>query len=104
MEEFLVSQKKHSSKDGSASFKKKDKKRKRQEEGDQREDKPKDRGSGGKSGSKKPKKEDITKGQTPVHMDKKKALEGIAPTLVEVRFEKGKCACCGMDNHTWKFC
>ena len=104
MEEFLMLQKKHSSKDSSSGPKKKDKKRKCQVEGDQREDKPKDRGSGGKSGSKKPKKDDKTTGQTPVHTDKKKALEGIAPCLVEKRFEMGECARCGVDNHPWKFC
>jgi hypothetical protein len=71
-----------------------------QEEGDQIEDKPKDHGSGEKSGSKKSKKEDKTQGQTPVFIDNKKALEGIAPSLVEARFEKGKCARCGMENHT----
>jgi len=89
MKEFLMLQNKHSSKDSSVRIKKKDKKRKQQEEGDQREDKPNDRGSGGKSGSKKPKKEDKTKSQTSVHTDKQKALEGIAPSLVEARFEKG---------------
>ena len=82
---------------------KKDKKRKCQDEGDQTEDKPKDCGSGGMSGSKKLKKEDKTKGQTPVHMDKKKALEGIAQSLVEAGFEKGKCARCGIDHDVWKF-
>jgi hypothetical protein len=104
MEELLMLQKKHSLKDSSSGLKKKDNKRKRQEEGDQKEDKPKDRGSGAKSGSKKPKKEDKATGQTPVHTDKKKALEGIAPSLVEKQFEMGKCARCGMDNHAWKFC
>jgi len=104
MEEYLMLQKKHSLKDSSASLQKQDRKRKHQEEGDPREDKPKDCGSGGKSGSKKPRKEDKTKDQTPVHMDKKKALEGIAPSLVEERFNKGECARCGMDNHAWKFC
>jgi hypothetical protein len=57
MEEFLMLQKKHSSKDSSSGLEKKHNKRKRQE-GDQREDTPKDRGSGGKYGSKKPKKQD----------------------------------------------
>jgi len=104
MEEFPMVQKKHSSKDTSSSLKKKDNKRKHEEEGDQREDKPKDRGSGGKSGSKKPKTEDKTTGQTPVHTDKRKALEGVAASLVETRFEKGECARCGVDNHAWKFC
>jgi hypothetical protein len=52
MEEFLMLQKKDSSKDSSSSLKKTRKMRKHQEEGDQREDKPKDRGLGGKSGSK----------------------------------------------------
>jgi hypothetical protein len=104
MEELLMLQKKHSSKDSSSGLKKKDQKRKGQEEGDQREDKPKDRGSGGKSGSKKPKKEDKTTGQTSVHTDKKKSLEGIAPSLVDKRFEKGECARWGMDSHAWKFC
>jgi len=79
-------QKKQSSRHNLSGLKKTDKKKKRQDEGDEREDKPKDRGSGGKSGSKKPKKEDKNKGQTPVHTDKKKALEEIAPWLVEVRF------------------
>jgi len=37
-------------------------------------------------------------------MDKKKALEGITPSLVEAQFEKGECAQCGIDNHAWKFC
>jgi hypothetical protein len=63
MDEFLMLQKKHSSKDSSVSNKKKDKKSKRQEERDKRENKPKDRGLGGKSGSKKPQKEDQTKHQ-----------------------------------------
>jgi len=97
-------QKKQSSRDNTSNLKKKDKKRKCQEDGDQREDKPKDRGSGGKSGFKKPKKEDKNKGQTPVHTDKKKALEAIAPSLVEAQFEKGECVRCAMDNHAWKFC
>jgi hypothetical protein len=42
--------KKHSSKDSSTGLRKKDKKRQHQEEGDQREGKPKDCGSGGKAG------------------------------------------------------
>ena len=42
MEEFLMVQKNHSSKDSSSGLKKKDKTRKPQDEGDQREDKPKD--------------------------------------------------------------
>jgi len=46
----------------------------------------------------------MTKGQTPVHMDMNKALEGIAPSLVKAPFEKGECARCGLDNHAWKFC
>jgi len=45
MEEFLMLQKTYSSKDSSSSAKKKNKKRKHPEEGDQSEDKPKDRGS-----------------------------------------------------------
>jgi len=105
MEEFLMLQRKYSSKDNSSNLKKKDKKRMHQEEGDQREDKPKDHGSGGKSRPKKPNKEYKTKGQTPVHTDKKKALQGIVPPLVEAQFEKSECARCGMDNYyAWKFC
>jgi len=104
MEEYLMLQKKQSLKDNSSSFKIKDKKKKRHDEGDQREDKPKDHGSAGKSGSKKPKKEDKNKGQTPVHTDRKIALERIAPSPVKARFEKGEFTHCGMDNNAWKFC
>jgi hypothetical protein len=89
MEEFLMLQKKHSLRDSSSSPKKEDEKRKCQAEGDHREDKPKDRGSGGKSGCKKPKREDETTGQTPVDTDKKNTLEGIAFSLAEKQFEKG---------------
>lgn len=83
MEDNMILQMKHSLKDNSSGHKKKDKKRECQDEEDQRDDKPKDHGSGGKSGCKKPKNEDKTKGQSPVHMEKKKVLEGIVPSLVE---------------------
>jgi len=103
MKEYLMLQKKQSWKDNSSGLKKKDKKRKRQDEGDQREDKPKDHGSGGRSGCKEPKKEDKNTGQTPVHTDKKQALEGIAPSHIVAQYENGKCACCGMGYHTWMY-
>lgn len=96
--------KKQSSKDNSSSLKKKEKKTKRQDDRDQREDKPKYCGSGGKPGSKILKKDDKHKGSIPVHMNKNKALEGIAPSLVEAPFEMGECGHCGMDTHTWMFC
>jgi len=83
MEEYLMLQKKQSSKDNCSSFKINSRKRKHQDEGEQREEKPKDRGLVGKSRCQKSKTEDKTKGQTPVHMDKKKALDEIAPSLVE---------------------
>ena len=102
--EYLMLQKKQSSRDITSSLKKQHKKRKCQEEGDQREDKPKARGSGGKSGCKTPRKEDKKMSQTLLHTDKKKALEGIARCLVEAWFEMGEYARCSMENHTWKFC
>jgi hypothetical protein len=71
--------------------------------GGQREDKPKDRRSGGKSGFKKLKELDMINCQTPLHTDKKEAQQGIASSLVDVQFEKGQCAPCGMDNHGCKF-
>jgi hypothetical protein len=88
LEECLMLQKKHSSKENASSLKKKGKKRKHQDEADQREDKTTDCGSGGKATSKKPKKEDMTKGQTPVHKDKKKALDRMALFLVVAQFER----------------
>jgi hypothetical protein len=83
MEELLKLHKKNSSKDSSSSVKYKDQKRECQEEGHPRNDKPNDHGSEGKSCSEKHNQVDKTIGQTAVHMDKKKALEGIAPSLVE---------------------
>jgi len=85
MEGYMMLQMKHSSKDNSSRHEKKAKKRKCQDKGDQREDKPKDYGSGRKSGCKKSRNEDKTKGQTPVHMEMKNVLEGIAPSLVEAQ-------------------
>jgi hypothetical protein len=75
MEELLMLPKKHSSKDSSPSLEEKAKKRKRTKVGDQRDHQPNHRGSGGKSGSKKRRIEDETKGQTTVHTDKRKPLE-----------------------------
>jgi hypothetical protein len=103
MEEFLMLQKKQSSKDNSSSFKKSDKKRQHLEEGDKREHIPRDHGSGGKPGSKKPMTEDKSKGQTPLHMDKKKALDGIFTSLVDAQFKKGERARCAMDIYAWEF-
>jgi len=97
-------QKKQSVQDNSSSLKKKDKKRKHLDEGDQGEDKPQDHASGGQSGSNKPNKEVKARCQTPVHTDKKKAVEGIAPSLVQARFEQGECAHCGKDNQAWTLC
>jgi len=74
------------------------------QEGDQHEDQPQVCGSGGKSGSKKPQKMVKTKDQTPVHMNTKKALEGMATSVVDVLFEKVECVPGVIDSLVLDFC
>jgi hypothetical protein len=49
-------------------------------------------------------KDSKSAGQTPVHLVKKKALEGIAQCLLEAHFGQGEFTLCRMDNCPWTFC